>query len=110
MDTKSFGKRLKVARKNKNLTAENLSEKIELSSKSIWQIEGGQRGTSLSTFVRICNALEVSPEFLLQDSLTYCDANTQYTTLLDILIEMDNKEFDLLGNIAIEIINNRDFN
>jgi len=46
-----------------------LSEKIDCSPNHLSYIENGSRGISLENFVRIANALEVSTDDLLMDSL-----------------------------------------
>lgn len=94
MNQKSFGKRLKLARNAKGLTAEQLSEKIDLTDKSIWQIESGERGTTLSNLVAICNTLDVSPEYLLDADLTCASGSN--IELIDLLSDMSAKDIEIL--------------
>lgn len=70
MDTAFIGKRINIARKDKNLTADKLSELCHINATYLRQIEGGKKVPSLPVFIDICNALKVSPNFLLQDGLT----------------------------------------
>lgn len=65
----------------KHLTQEQLAVKIGVSVSFIGHIERGSRTTSLETLVAICNTLEVSPEYLLYDSLvpTVCASLTNIT-------------------------------
>lgn len=75
MDYNKFGKRLQRIRKFRDLTTQELSELVEVSSgEYISRYENGRRTPSLDTFVNICNALKISPEFLLQDNLTFYDS------------------------------------
>lgn len=69
MNKVAFGKRLNIARKEKQLTSEKLSEACELNAVFIRQIENATKLPSLPTFVILCNALNVSPNYLLADSL-----------------------------------------
>ena len=65
-----LGERIRKQRKLANLTQEALSEKVGISLPFLGHIERGTRKASLDTLVRIANALNVSTDLLLQDSLT----------------------------------------
>lgn len=69
MEEKGLGKRINRVRKDRGLTAEKLSEACSINATYLRQIEGGGRTPSLPLFISICNALHVSPDYLLQDSL-----------------------------------------
>lgn len=64
-----LGKRINLARKDCGLTAEKLSELCSINATYLRQIEGGGKIPSLPVFIDLCNALEVSPAYLLQDSV-----------------------------------------
>lgn len=65
MDKKTFGKRLNLARKDKGITSERLSELCNLNATYVRQIEAGIKMPSLPVFVTMCKALKVSPSYLL---------------------------------------------
>lgn len=69
MDKKALGKRINMTRKSRGLTSERLSELCEVNATYIRQIEAGTKVPSLPVFVDICNALEISPTYLLTDML-----------------------------------------
>lgn len=69
MEEKGFGKRINQVRKDRGLTAEKLSEACGINAVYLRQIEGGIKIPSLPVFVSICNALKVSPDYLLRDEL-----------------------------------------
>ena len=69
MDYKKLGKRIKEERLKKNLTQEQLAEAINLSSVYISHIENASTKPSLETLVNLSNALDITPDFLLYDSL-----------------------------------------
>ncbi len=69
MEKKGLGKRINWARKERNLTAEKLSELCDINATYLRQIEGGTKIPSLPVFIDICNALRVSPDYLLRDEL-----------------------------------------
>lgn len=108
MDTKSFGQRIRTARKNKkNMTSEKLAEMVDVDPKTIVLIENGHRSVSLTLFIKLCNALTVSPEFLLGEELLpglskYC--NDQF---IEFLLVSTEKERELLLSIGETIIRNR---
>ncbi|MCQ5130955.1 helix-turn-helix domain-containing protein [Butyricicoccus faecihominis] len=64
-----MGKRLKAARKSKGLTGERLAESCYINATYLRQIEAGRKLPSLPVFITLCKALEVSPTFLLVDSI-----------------------------------------
>ncbi len=69
MEKKGLGKRINLTRKDRNLTADRLSELCNINATYLRQIEGGVKMPSLPVFIDICNALEISPDYLLQDAL-----------------------------------------
>ena len=70
MDYEKLGKNVRIKRKTKGLTQEQLAEQSGISLSFLGHIERGSRKASLETLVSIANALGVSPDYLLQDSLT----------------------------------------
>ena len=70
MDEKGLGKCINMARKERGYTADRLSELCSINATYLRQIEGGTKVPSLPVFINICNALKISPDYLLRDSLT----------------------------------------
>ena len=69
MDFESMGTRIKDIRTKKNMTQDQLAEMIGSDRAVIARIENGNKGCSMDYFVSIANALEVSTDSLLIDSL-----------------------------------------
>ncbi|MFL0270123.1 helix-turn-helix domain-containing protein [Candidatus Clostridium radicumherbarum] len=69
MDYRKLGKRIKEERLKKNLTQEQLAEIVNVSSVYVSHIENASTKPSLETLVNLSNALDVTPDFLLFDSL-----------------------------------------
>ena len=61
---KNFGKKIKEKRLEKELTQEELAEKIGISPKSLSQIELGNNFVSAENLEAICQALSISPRVL----------------------------------------------
>ena len=60
----NFGKKIKEKRLEKELTQEELAEKIGISPKSLSQIELGNNFVSAENLEAICQALSISPRVL----------------------------------------------
>lgn len=65
---KKFGERIKILRKAKGLTQEELGEKAELSYKFIGEIERGQTNPSLDTLSALAKALDINISQLFEES------------------------------------------
>lgn len=64
-----MGRRIGEIRRRRGLSQMALAEQIEKAPTFISSIETGQRGMSIETFVSIANALNVSADALLIDSI-----------------------------------------
>lgn len=69
VDYKDLGHRVRTLRRMMDLTQEELAEQLNLSASFLGHIERGTRVASLDTLVALCNALKVSPQDLLINSL-----------------------------------------
>ena len=97
-----FGNRLRAARKDRGLTLEQLAVGCNTSETVLRNYEKARKSPNVEMFLRICNALEVSPDYLLQDELSFRHYKekgeimaaifslppTQYKLLKDIIIAM----------------------
>ena len=70
MDYEKLGVRVRQQRVMNRLTQEQLAEKAGVSSSFIGHIERGEKKASVETVVALCNAMDISPSVLLQDSLS----------------------------------------
>lgn len=62
---KSFGKSLFQARHGAKLTLEGLSNKANLTLRYIQDVEAGNKLPSILTLIKICNALDITPNDIL---------------------------------------------
>ncbi len=87
LDVNALGNRVKEYRKAKNYSAEKLGEMIGVTQSHITNIESGNSRASAEILVRIANALDVSLDILLCDSLSvkvHQKARmTEYARILD---------------------------
>lgn len=73
MDYVSLGKRVRRERKAHHLTQAQLAKKLGLSVSFLGHVERGTRKASLETLVAISNALNISVDSLLSESLMLQD-------------------------------------
>lgn len=67
---KNFGKILRDFRLRKNLTQEELSEKLGISLKYISRIETGNNGVKTQTLINYMNILGITPNLLYEKFMT----------------------------------------
>ena len=65
MDTTDIGNRIKICRKQRGFTQEDLAEKIDVSSHYIYEIERGTKSMSLSVLINLSRALGISTDYIL---------------------------------------------
>lgn len=78
MNYELLGKKIREQRHKKKYTLETLAEKADVSTTFIGQIERAQGIPSLDTVVKIANALEVSLDSLLFESLNTQSGNAYF--------------------------------
>ena len=69
----AMGSRIKERRNAFRLSQEKLAEMVNVTTSYIGQIERAERIPSLETLVNISNALKVTVDFLLKDSISVED-------------------------------------
>lgn len=104
MDFLALGARIKNKRLEKNLTQEQLAEKVDLSAVYIGQIERGERKMTIQTLVKLANVLETSIEELLSDS-TKGNLNAKLNELLEVAKKLDVSDLDKVINIIKAMYN-----
>ena len=69
-----MGKRLMARRKQCRLTLEGLAEKTGLTTQTISTAETGKKALRPENIIKLCEALEISADYLLMGSVTEEDA------------------------------------
>lgn len=90
-----LGQRLRTIRKKRGLTQEQAAELAGISPQHFSGIETGSAKVSLPALVRLCNALDTTPNDILMDSVTqatpmllrdvaetFCDCSPDETYLM----------------------------
>lgn len=70
MDYVDLGKRIRNQRQAMQWTQEDLAERVGVSTSFVGHIERGSRKASIETLVAFANALNVTTDYLLAESLT----------------------------------------
>ncbi len=68
MELLSLGNRIRTERQRRGITQEKLAEKVDISTNFMSLIENG-RNMSVETLVKIADALGVTVDYLLSDTL-----------------------------------------
>ena len=94
MDYRELGRRVRQQRTMCGMTQEELAEKSGISCSFVGHIERGEKKFSIGTLVALCNALTISPNYLLQDSLSLdvlnqsADVGAENQALFDDLMQV----------------------
>ncbi|MDE7271528.1 MAG: helix-turn-helix domain-containing protein [Lachnospiraceae bacterium] len=64
-----MGNRIKIRRKELRIKQAELAEMLDISNNHMSSIENGRQKPSLDTFIRICNLINVTPDYLLLGSM-----------------------------------------
>ncbi len=99
MDYKALGSRIRTYRKQRNLSQEKLAELACICTTHISHIETGNTVPSLTTLVYIANALEVSADELLCDSLVKSGAAFSNIYISE-LRDCTDREIMLIAEVA----------
>lgn len=100
LNYKEIGRRIKIKRKEIQITQEKLSEIIDVSPSYISEIERGSSICSLSTITNIANTLNCSLDYLVL-GITSQNADTTFSDILDLIPSQNKKLYiELCENIA----------
>ena len=102
IDYEALGKRISNARKQVGITQEALGEQLNMTRKHISVIETAINRPSLDTLVDIANALNVSADDLLVDSLTH-SASTADSEIHRLLLDCNTTEQEILTRTVKEL-------
>lgn len=97
-----LGERIKHNRTKLNISQESLAEAVNQSRVNINRIENGERLPSIDILVDIANALHVSVDDLLVDSLEY-PISTADSELHRLLLDCNKVEEQILTKTAQEL-------
>ena len=101
----AMGTRMKRRRKELKMSQAELAEKVNVSNNHISSIETGKQIPSLTTFVKICEQLDTTPDFLLLGSL---HTDNLPKTIYDSLALCNKKDLPLIQDIVENFVSKRE--
>jgi len=84
VDVNGFGVRLKQWRVQLGLTQEELADRCATSANNIRNYEKNRNTPSYETIIRLCDAMLVNPDYLMQDDLGFNPYEDKNETFNDI--------------------------
>ena len=99
LDYRAIGKRIKIARIKADLTQERLAEMVEISPTHMSNIETGTTRVSLTAIVCLANALSVTVDDLLCDSVVKSKVQFE-KDIAGILADCDEYEIRMVKDMA----------
>lgn len=107
LNRKEFGRRIKLARKQANISSNQLGNlNCEVDPAYIRQIESGLKLPSIPVLVRICNSLQVSPVYLLENDLHIQNINTDFDELAKLMLQIPPIFHQIIHDILYSLIEN----
>lgn len=101
----AMGTRMKRRRKELKMSQAELAEKVNVSNNHISSIETGKQIPSLTTFVKICEQLDTTPDFLLLGSL---HTDNLPNNIYDSLALCNKKDLPLIQDIVENFVSKRE--
>lgn len=101
----AMGTRMKRRRKELKMSQAELAEKVNVSNNHISSIETGKQIPSLTTFVKICEQLDTTPDFLLLGSL---HTDNLPKNIYDPLALCNKKDLPLIQDIVENFVSKRE--
>lgn len=106
LNLKEIGNRIKKYRKQKGFTQAQLAEIIDISTIHMSHLETGSVAMSLECMIKVCNALEVSPDDLLIGEFEL-NNNATIKQLAEITKNLSSGENKLLIDFALLLKKNK---
>ena len=92
-----LGFRVRELRKENHMTREKLSEKINVSTRFLADVESGKVGVSLATLKNISKTFGISADYLL--GITPSSENSAYNQIINRIAQIDPQYYNLLKDI-----------
>lgn len=93
---KTMGQRIMVKRKALRMTQEELAEKIDVSTQMISNLELGKKAIRPENLTKVCEALELSADFILTGSNT----KTEVDTVAEKLLQLTDEELRIVEDLV----------
>lgn len=105
LNMKEIGKRLSDRRKKLGIKQNILAEKLDISNNHMSGIENGKATPSVALFVKICDELNVTPDFLLLGSM---HSNRVSKDASDLLQKCSDQEIEMIMQLVQHFVELRE--
>ncbi len=99
---KEMGQRIMVRRKSLHMTQEALAEKLSVSTQMISNLELGKKAIRPENLIKVCDALELSADFVL----TGIKTKTAIDVVANKLIQLTAEELQMVNDM-IDYMNSK---
>ena len=99
IDYEKLGKRIKHFREKKGISQDELGNLVWVNNVHISNIENGKKVPSIDLLIELANALEISTDDLLVDSLTH-SVSTADSELHQMLVDCNKTEEEILTEMV----------
>lgn len=106
IDHVEFGRRIKKVRQEMQYTSQEVARNCGVSSVFIRQVELGERLPSLSVFISLCKALQISPAYLLGNEIKVEVTECKWEELTHIQCDMTSKSQQVVKDVLTSLIHN----
>ena len=103
LNYKSLGKRIKIARIKADMTQDRLSTMLDMSPSHMSNIETGSTRISLTALVNIANALGVTVDDLIYDSVVHARPQLE-RDIQQIVDSCDDYELRVVKEVAQSVV------
>lgn len=100
MEDTKVGERIRILREINCYTREALAEKVDISTKFLYDIETGKKGFSANTLCRIAEALSVSCDFIMFGEST---SKVNLNNIVAVLNKFENSQMGKIFEIISSI-------
>ena len=100
----TLGARIAKRRKLMHLSQKDLAEQIQISNNYLSSIENGKEKPSLEIIVSICNALQVTPDYLIVGTM---HSNNIPQNVVDSLRLCDEEDVELIYTMTQYLVERR---
>ncbi len=101
---KEFGIRVRAARIKKNLTQQEVADRIGVSYTHYSNLETGKINIGMDTLRKLCTALDVSADYLIQLVLRDDRGNLYSGTLSEIVKDCSDEELTTVTKFVSDLI------
>lgn len=97
------GNNIRTIRLSKNLTQEQMAEKLGRSTNFVSLIELGKSGVSIETIIDICNILDINSESVFKGLLDY-EIKDKDKFIIETISTLSNEDKEVVKNLLEYIV------